>query len=222
MSKVLVLAVHPDDETLGCGGTLLKHKAGGDEIFWLIATSMKEDNGLSKEDISHRAAEIETIINRYNFDGVYNLGIPTTKVDEFSISELIKMISKVFDEVEPNILYLPFIGDIHSDHRIIVEAAHSCTKTFRYPFIKKVMMMETISETEFALSLKGFAFVPNHFVDISDFIDEKLDIMKTYKDEISCHPFPRSLENIKALSVFRGATAGCKYAESFMVPKEIW
>jgi len=222
MSKVLVVAVHPDDETLGCGGTLLKHKASGDEIFWLIATSMKEDNGFSKEDISHRTAEIETVVNRYNFDGIYNLGIPTTKVDEFSISELIKMISKVFDEVEPKILYLPFIGDIHSDHKIIFEAAHSCTKTFRYPFIKKVMMMETISETEFAPSLKGTVFAPNHFVDISDFIDEKLDIMKTYKDEIGCHPFPRSLKNIRALAVFRGATAGCKYAESFMVLKEIW
>ena len=92
---------------------------------------------------------------------------------------------------------------------------------FRYPFIKKIYMMETLSETEFAPSTKEDSFVPNVFVDISDFMDRKIEIMKLFESEIKEHPFPRSEENIKALAIFRGASCGCRYAESFMLLKEI-
>jgi len=81
--------------------------------------------------------------------------------------------------------------------------------------------METLSETEFAPSLKENSFVPNVFVDIRQFLEKKIQIMKVFKSEIKEHPFPRSVENIKALAIFRGATAGLKYAESFMLLKEI-
>ena len=81
--------------------------------------------------------------------------------------------------------------------------------------------METLSETEFAPSTKEDSFVPNMFVDITDFIDRKIEIMKIYKGEFDDHPFPRSERNIRALATFRGATAGCEYAESFMMLKEI-
>ena len=222
MSKVLVLAVHPDDETLGCGGTLLKHKESGDRIYWLIATDMKEESGFTKSEILQRQKEIDTVAGLYGFDEVYKLNIPTMKVDQFPMMELVKRTSDIFNSVKPNIIYLPFLADMHSDHRMMFQAAYSCTRTFRYPFIKKVMMMESISETEYAPALKESAFVPSCFVDITTFLDKKLDIIRTYKNEIGNHPFPRSIENITSLAIFRGATAGCKYAESFMVLKEIW
>ena len=82
-------------------------------------------------------------------------------------------------------------------------------------------MMETLSETEFALSLKEDSFVPNVFVDISQVFEKKLEIMRIYESELGDHPFPRSERNLKALAIFRGATAGCEYAESFMLLKEI-
>ena len=216
-NKVLIIAVHPDDETLGCGGTLLKHKANGDEIYWLICTTIDKSHHYYEV----REQEIEEVSNLYNFDSVHNLRLKTMQVDEYTVSELVGKISQVIKEVQPNIIYLPFKGDVHSDHRKIFEASYSCTKSFRYPFIKKIYMIETLSETEFAPSTKVDSFIPNSFVDISEYMDKKLDIMKVYESEIAPHPFPRSIKNIKALATLRGATCGCEYTESFVLLKEI-
>jgi len=221
VNKVLVIAVHPDDETLGCGGTLCKHKDNGDEIHWLIATDIKESDGYNASKIEKRDEEILKVGDLYGFSSVNKLGLSTTKVDEHSMSELISIISPVVNKIRPNIIYLPFKGDAHSDHKCIFEATYSCTKSFRYPFIKKIYMMETLSETEFSLSSKEDSFVPNVFVDISRYVDKKIELMSIYKSEIGKHPFPRSDKNIRALATYRGATSGCDYAESFMLIKEI-
>ncbi len=221
MDNVLVVAVHPDDETLGCGGTLLKHKAQGDGIHWLIATDVKETEGFTAEVVNRRAEEIENVYTMYNFDSIQRLGLSTMRIDEYSMSELIGAISKVILEVKPSVIYLPFKGDVHSDHRHIFEAAYACTKSFRYPFVKKVYMIETLSETEFAPSTKEDSFIPNVFVDITEYMDKKLEIMQIFESEIAEHPFPRSIRNLKALASLRGATAGCEYAESFVLLKEI-
>jgi len=216
-NKILVVAVHPDDETLGCGGTLLRHKANNDSIHWLICTNMNKKNKY----YNTRQKEITKVSKLYNFDSTNNLQLDTMKVDEYSMSELIEKISTVINHIKPNIIYLPFKGDVHSDHRKIFEAAYSCTKSFRYKFIKKVYMIETLSETEFACSTKEDSFIPNTFVDISKHMNKKIDIIKIYKSELQKHPFPRSIKNIKALATFRGATSGFKYAESFVLLKDI-
>ncbi len=218
---IMILAVHPDDETLGCGGTLLRHKSEGDDIYWLIVTSATEDKGFAREFVSRRSDEIRQVTNAFGFAEVFQLGFPTMQLDTIPKSKLIEKISNVFKDIQPQIIYLPFKGDVHSDHRITFEAAYSCTKSFRYPFIKAVYMMETISETEFAVSTREESFVPNVFVDISDFFEQKLAIMRTYAGELGQHPFPRSEENLRALATFRGATAGCRYAESFMLLREV-
>lgn len=216
-NKILVIAVHPDDETLGCGGTLLKHKANGDEIHWLICTTIDKSHSYYKI----REEEIEKVSKLYNFDSIHNLRLKTMQVDEYSISELINKVSKVINEIKPNTIYLPFKGDVHSDHRKIFEASYSCTKSFRYPFIKKIYMMETLSETEFAPSTKEDSFIPNVFIDISEYFEKKIEIMKIFSSEIAPHPFPRSERNLRALATLRGATSGCEYAESFVLLKEI-
>jgi LmbE family N-acetylglucosaminyl deacetylase len=215
-NKVLVVAVHPDDETLGCGGTLLKHKANSDEIHWLICTTIDKNHNYYFK----REKEIDKVSTLYGFDSVHNLRLRTMQVDEYSMSELVGKISKVINEIRPNIVYLPFKGDVHSDHRKIFEASYSCTKSFRYPFIKKIYMMETPSETEFAPSTKEDSFIPNVFVDISEYFEKKMEIMKVFESEIAPHPFPRSERNLKALATLRGATSGCKFAESFVLLKE--
>ncbi|UJF25324.1 PIG-L family deacetylase [Suttonella sp. R2A3] len=216
-NKVLVIAVHPDDETLGCGGTLLKHKAQGDAIHWLIGTTIPDNHHY----FDKREQEIDKVTQLYVFDSVHNLRLKTMQVDEYSMSELISKISAVIKEIQPNIIYLPFKADVHSDHRKIFDAAYSCTKSFRYPFIRKIYMMETLSETEFAPSTKEDSFVPNVYNDISEYLEKKLDIMQVFASEIGEHPFPRSHKNMKALAILRGASAGCEYAESFMLLKEI-
>ena len=216
----MVVAVHPDDETLGCGGTLLRHKNNGDDIYCIFCTSMKNNNDYSNDAVIKRDKEIEEISKLYDFNNIYHLDLNTTKVDEYPLSELIPSFSKIFLEVKPDVLYLPFMFDVHSDHRKIFEAAYSCTKSFRYPFIKKVLMMETLSETEYAPSIPGNSFVPNVFVDICPYIDKKIEAMKIYQSEISSFPFPRSEDAIIALAKYRGSSAGCSYAESFMLLKE--
>ena len=216
-NRILVVAVHPDDETLGCGGTLLKHKANSDKIHWLICTNINKNHKYYK----NREKEISKVSNFFNFDSVHNLQFETTKMDKYNTSEIIEKISKVINKLKPNIIYLPFKEDVHTDHKKIFEASYNCTKSFRYPFIKKIYMMETLSETEFAPSIKKDSFVPNVFVDINKFMDKKIQIMKVYKSEIGNHPFPRSVRSIKALASFRGSTSGCKFAESFMLLKEI-
>jgi len=220
-NNVLVIAVHPDDETLGCGSTLLKHKAGGDAVHWLILTSIKKERGFAAGVVEARRQEIKAVSSMYGFDGVYDLDFPTMQLDTIPFSRLTASISDVFRQVEPNIVYLPFKSDVHTDHQIAFRAAYSCTKSFRCPSIKKIVMMETLSETEFASSTKEDSFVPNMFVDITDFIERKIAIMNIYKSEMGNHSFPRSERNIRALATFRGATAGCEYAESFMILKEI-
>ena len=214
---VLVIAVHPDDETLGCGGTLLKHKASGDEVHWLICTTIDKTNSYYKT----REDELKRVADAYEFSSVNNLRLKTMQVDEYGMSSLVDKISNVINTIKPNIIYLPFKGDVHSDHRKIFEASYSCTKSFRYPFIKKIYMMEILSETEFAPSTKEDSFIPNTFVDISAYFEKKIEIMKIFKSEIGEHPFPRSERNLKSLATLRGATAGCEYAESFVLLKDI-
>jgi LmbE family N-acetylglucosaminyl deacetylase len=221
MNKILVVAVHPDDETLGCGGTLLKHKAQGDKIFWLLVTSIHTGQGFEESTIRQRGKEKERVAKLYQFDGVEELDLPTTTLAGMPEGELIHKIAIAMQTIQPNVVYLPFSADIHSDHRKAFEAAYSCTKSFRSPFIKKILMMETISETEFAPPLKENAFVPNYFVDITGFMDQKIKIVQNYKSELGTHPFPRNTKNIRALATFRGAIAGCEYAEAFMLLKEI-
>ena len=221
MNKILVIAVHPDDETLGCGGTLLKHKDKGDEINWLIATGMKESDGYDISVVKQRFKEIAKVEKLYGFTSTHTLDLSTTKIDTYSMSELVSKISSVIAKVRPDTIYLPFKGDVHSDHKHIFDAAYSCTKIFRYPFIKKIYMMETLSETEFSLNVQEESFLPNVFIDIGIYMSKKIDIMNCYTGEMGEHPFPRSEKNIRALATYRGATSGCKYAESFMLIKEI-
>ncbi len=218
---VLVLAVHPDDETLGCGGTLLKHKSQGDLIHWLIVTSISVDSGFTQQQAEKRAEEIEQVAKLYNFDSIEQLNLPPAAVDTLATGKLIQVFSDVINKIKPTIIYLPCPFDVHSDHRVAFEAIYSCTKAFRYPFIKRIYLMETLSETEFAPPFPGQTFTPNCFVDISQFIELKQNIAAIYKSEMGVYPFPRSPESIKALAMCRGSNANCKYAESFMLIKEI-
>lgn len=219
MNKVLVIAVHPDDETLGCGGTLLKHKAQGDEIYWMVVTAATHKHPFNYSDslVEEKKKRNGIIANQYDFNGVFNLNYPTIFLHTIGLHEIIGKISEVINTIQPNIIYTMFANDVHSDHRVAFNALYSCTKSFRYPFIEKIYMMETLSETEFAPAIPSFSFIPNVFVDITEYIDKKLEIMSLYDTEIMKEPLPRSLSSIKALARVRGSRAGVMYAEAFQL-----
>ncbi|QFJ53985.1 PIG-L deacetylase family protein [Pseudobutyrivibrio xylanivorans] len=215
--NILVISPHPDDETLGAGGTLLKLKAQGHHIFWLNITNMKTEYGYTEERVAERNAEIEIVRKAYGFEALYNLELEPAGVDKYDLGDLIPILKNVLEEVKPDVLFVPYKHDVHSDHRVIYEAIYSCTKAFRAPYLKNVLCMEIISETDQADRENGF--VPNVFFDVTDYIDKKIEIMKTYKSEIDEPPFPRNEDAIRGMAAYRGATSHYKYAESFYLVK---
>lgn len=219
--NVIVISAHPDDEVLGCGGTLLKHKNQGDKIDWLITTSVYTEQGFSEERVRSRSIEIDEVKTSLGISEVYQLGFPTMSLTDESLIKMIPMVSEVFNKSKPEVIYVLNRSDAHSDHLITFKAIMACTKSFRYPFIKKVLMYECISETEFGPSLPENIFIPNYFVDISEYLDAKIKAMEIYASELGKHPFPRSKKNIEALATFRGASVGVDYAEAFQLLKFI-
>ena len=221
MNKVLFIAPHPDDETLSCAGTILRHRRDGDEIHWLIMTTISESAGYTAERVISREKEIAKVSKAYSFDEVHRMKYIATTLDTIPRVTLIDEISKIIHRIKPQIIYLPYRGDIHSDHQVVFDTVASCTKSFRYPSIRRVRVYETLSETEFGIRTDDMGFRPNLWIDISDFIDKKIEIMRLYKNEINEHPFPRSERNMRSLATLRGATVSCEAAEAFMQLKDI-
>jgi LmbE family N-acetylglucosaminyl deacetylase len=218
-TRTLVVAPHPDDEILGCGGTLLRRKAEGAALGWLIVTGISEGAGWPAERVRERDAEIARIAGMIGFDEVFNLCLPTAQLDRLPMSELVARFSEIFLAFRPEEVLVPHRGDVHTDHRVSFDATAACVKWFRYPFVRRILAYETLSETEFGLDPSS-AFHPNVFVDITGSLDRKLEAMAVYASELGPFPFPRSPEAIRALAVLRGASGGFAAAEAFQLLRE--
>lgn len=219
MNKVIIVTPHPDDETLGCGGTILRHTKNGDRVYWVIITQMSNEF-FSAAQINRRKEEIKAVQKEYNFFETIEFSYSASNLNDLIIKELIGDIGKLFTKIGPQIIYVPYRNDAHSDHRVVYDATLACTKWFRYPTIEKVLVYETLSETDFAFKTDINGFQPNVFIDISSFIDKKVEIMSIYKSEVAEHPFPRSGKSIRALATLRGVACGVEAAEAFMLVKE--
>jgi LmbE family N-acetylglucosaminyl deacetylase len=219
MKKVMFIAVHPDDETLGCGGTILKHKAQGDEIYWLTITNATKDHPFhfSDEFVIMREQLVDKVALAYGFNETIKLDLPTQMLHTIDLKDFVVAVDDVIKRIQPNVIYMPFRGDVHSDHRIAFDAIYSCTKSFRKPFVETIYMLEALSETEFSPAVPSTSFVPNVFVDITEYMDRKIEIMSLYDKEVMSEPYPRSLSSIRALARVRGSRAGVMYAEAFML-----
>jgi LmbE family N-acetylglucosaminyl deacetylase len=218
---ILVVAPHPDDETLGCGGTLLRHVANGDSVHWLVMTAMTIGQGFAVESIERREREIATVASAYGFAGVHQAGFPTMLLDTVPKSDLVGAVSNVMRSVQPDTVYLPYRNDAHSDHAAVFDAGAACCKQFRYPSVRRVRAYETLSETEFGLRSDDPGFRPTLWVDISAWIERKIEIMKMFPTEMAPAPFPRSVDAILALATVRGLVAGTSAAEAFISLREI-
>ncbi|MBS0418961.1 MAG: PIG-L family deacetylase [Proteobacteria bacterium] len=217
--RTMVIAPHPDDELLGCGGTLLRRKAEGTELAWLIVTGISEAAGYSAEAVAARDAEIAQVAARVGFDQVFNLRLATARLDELPRADLVRRFSSAFEAFAPTEVLVPHPSDVHTDHRLVFETAAACTKWFRYPSVTRVLAYETLSETEFGLDADSY-FRPNFYVDISRYLEAKLEALTIYRSELGQFPFPRSAEAVRALASLRGATAGFRAAEAFQLLRE--
>ena len=219
--KILVVSAHADDEILGVGGSLLNHKNNYDELNWLIITKPHKDMGYSSRYILDRKKQINHVKKAIGFKNTFELNYITSTLSRNNLKDLIPDISEIFNKVKPERVYVVNRSDSHSDHRMVFDSVLACTKSFRADYLKEVWMYECLSETETAPAIHENIFIPNAYIDISEYLDGKIKLMNIYTSEVAPHPFPRSEENIRSLAILRGSTAGVKFAEAFQIIKRI-
>lgn len=217
--KIMVISPHPDDETLGAGGSILKLRDLGNEIYWLNITDVDTGGEYTREFIEKRKTQIDKIKNYFSFNEFINLKFPSANLNDSIKGDLIMNIGESFDRIKPNCVILPDYNDAHSDHKYVFEAAYACSKIFRRSYIKRILTMEIISETNFGMPHDTFK--PNLYIDITDYFDRKKEALNIYDTELGNLPFPRSIDAVRAQAVIRGTESGVLYAEAFRVIKEI-
>lgn len=213
--KICIIAPHPDDETLGCGGRILKYLDAGVSVTWVLVTKGFAKDGFAPESVAAIAAEVDQVKAHYPGIELVRLNHPAILLDTLPLRDLVTSLGEVFDDQRPTVVYLPFGHDVHSDHQVVFQAAWSALKTFRRPFVREIYAYETPSETEYSLPGES-GFMPNHFCNISDYFSAKLEILNLYQSQLGTFPFPRSKEMVQALAQLRGSQAGVAYAEAFM------
>lgn len=212
INSAIVISPHPDDESIGAGGYLLKLHSKGCRIHWLNITDMSDKYGYSQAQVAVRSKQIETVKNKYGFISFFNLSLEPAGLDKVDKAYLIGSIKNILEKVQPELVILPYKYDVHSDHGVVFDAAYACVKSFRAPYVKKIICMEVLSETDQAI--ESVAFAPNMYVDITEFMEKKLEILQNYVEEVKEVPFPRNIDAIRGLASYRGATAYCRYAEA--------
>ena len=216
MRKALVIAPHPDDETLGAGGTIRKLADSGWKVNVLtVAAHMPP---LYTKDVHEgtvreaRAAHEVLGVAKSTF-----LDNPALSLNTMPRAELNAAIHGEIERIKPDALFIPFY-DRHVDHRAVFDACMVAARPVGVgKHLKLVAAYETISETHWTAPGIEPQFAPTLFVDITASVDAKLDAMSQFESQLHPFPGPRSLEALKALATFRGSQSGCAYAEAFHV-----
>ena len=215
MKKILVMAPHADDEVLGCGGVLNKFKSK--KIYWMLLTQIRFANKqYNKKLINQKNLEIEKIAKKIGVKKLFKLGFEATKLNNKDLPNLIDSISTILKKIKPDTIFAPYLHDAHSDHFFTTYALNHILKSFRYDFVERCYLYETLSETNLSF-VKNKKFKPNVYFDISNNINSKIELLKIYKSEIKKHPFPRSQQSVKSLALLRGSESNYKYAEAFQL-----
>ena len=214
---VLVIAPHPDDEVMGVGGTMARLAAEGREVIVAIVTK-GEPPAFSEAFVEQGRREA---LEAHELLGVRKTlfldGAPAALVDTIPRSRLNAVVGEAFREVDPEIAYVPFIGDLHVDHRLIAEAALVAARPDRSHRLRKVLAYEALSETNWNAAPLTPAFHPNTYVEITPWLDRKLEAMRCFASQLRPFPHERSIETLEALATLRGSTAGFAAAEGFML-----
>lgn len=216
-----MIAPHPDDEVLGVGGTIARFAHEGNDVVVAIVTrgdpSMFDpafvDQGRREALEAHRLLGVR--------DGIFLEGFPAASLDTVPHSRLNEALQKLVYDVKPNLLFIPFVGDIHLDHRLVFESALVAARPNGKHQVQTIYAYETLSETNWNAAPLTPGFLPNTYFDISAFLEIKLSAMSSYQSQIKPFPDERSLDAIRALATLRGATAGVRAAEAFVVIRSV-
>jgi len=221
MSKqILVVAAHPDDEVLGCSGTMARHVSDGDKVYVVFMsdgvtsrTCVESNEVEVRKQAAKDASNILGIVQSPRF-----LGFPDNRMDAVALLDIVQTLEQVIDEIEPEVVYTHHLGDLNIDHKITHQAVMTACRPQPEFCVREIYSFEVLSSTEWSTNNP---FIPNYFVDISDTLELKISAIKAYNSELRTFPHARSIESIKALAKYRGASMGIRAAEAFKVERLI-
>ena len=215
---VLVVAPHPDDEVFGCGGTIPKYTKAGHEVHVLIVT--KGDDLFDPQLIEAGRKEALAAHTLLGVKDTHFADLPAAKLDTLPQHKINDLLLDYFQEIQPDLLFLPFPGDVNRDHQVV----HACAMVAARPIgvrIQGIYCYEAVSSTNWNSPGIFPAFTPNCFVDISDTIDLKVEAAKIFASQLKQSPHERSVESIQALSRYRGGFVNLSHAEAFVCIRQI-
>ncbi|WP_115024775.1 PIG-L deacetylase family protein [Synechococcus sp. UW69] len=225
--KVLVIAAHPDDEVLGCGGTIAKHSDAGDHVQVLImaegATSRQpqRDRLHAKEELSELGKAAQAAGSILGAAGVELLDFPDNRLDSLDRLDLVKQIEERIEHHRPQMVYVHHSGDVNVDHRRLHEAVVTACRPSPGQPVRRMLSFEVASSSEWQPPGSAPAFLPNWFVDISNQWQRKREALLAYASEMRPWPHARSLEALESLARWRGAQVGVEAAEAFFLLRQV-
>ena len=224
--RILVVAAHPDDEVLGCGGTIAKHANQGDEVYCLIlgegiTSRYSQPREATEEELKQLKSEAEQAANILGIKKVFFRDFPDNRFDTVPLLEIVKAIEEVKDEVKPDIIYTHHQGDLNIDHQITFKAALTACRPLKGESVKEIYSFEIPSSTEWNSPDAGTYFIPNVFVDISVNFDKKIEALKAYKGESREYPHPRSPRAVELIARRWGVSVGRELVEAFRLVRWI-
>lgn len=227
MKSILIIAAHPDDEVLGCGGTIAKHVRSGDKVHILIlsegATSRSavrdRDEWNTELSLLAQAADKASKILGVSTTTLENF--PDNRMDSCDLLDIVKVIEETIHKMQPEIVYTHHMGDLNIDHQCIHKAVITACRPIPGHSVKFLLFFEVPSSTEWQIPNSAKSFTPNCYVNITNTLDLKMEALYAYQIEMRQWPHPRSLEAIKHLAHWRGASIGVDAAEAFMVGRQI-
>lgn len=219
VTSILVVAAHPDDEVLGCGGYMASRVRSGNEVAVMFVS-----DGVTSRDGNLGASEIATrrqaAISAAKVLGVKDVlfgDFPDNKLDSVPILEIIKFIEDIVARTKPSVVLTHFGGDLNVDHRVVNQAVITACRPTSDQCVKQILFFEIPSSTEWQIPSKDGAFIPNWFEDISESLNAKIKALEQYAFELRDWPHPRSVEGVKYLAHWRGASCGVNAAEAFIL-----
>jgi len=225
-SSILVIAAHPDDEILGCGGTIARHRKQGDRVMVLILADGVGGRSASAGTVSPKevAARRDCAQRANRVLGVEDLELlsyPDNRMDAAPLLDIVQDIEKTLALCKPAVVYTHHGSDVNIDHRRVQDAViAACRPQPGHP-VKQLLFFETPSSTEWRPPSSLPPFEPQWFVDISDSLALKLEALAVYEAELREFPHPRSLAAVEHLARWRGATVGLHAAEAFVLGRSI-
>lgn len=218
--RALVLAPHPDDEILGCGGTMARIVAEGGEVHVAVVTRGREPrfDTAQIEQVRKETMQAHALLGVAH---THFLGLPAAELDSVPHVDLISAIAGAVAHSMPDTFFVPFVGDLHLDHRLVFDATMVVGRPKGEAYPRRILAYETVSETHWAAPGVAPPFEPTVFIDITDHLDTKLRAFSCFASQCQSFPNERSIEALSALATVRGSTVTRRAAEAFMLIREV-